>query len=535
MPRLRVSLANKCQLAFGAAVIVIVVAALSVPWLRMQALVNEGQREIARSLADAWLRDLVQLGGSFTPPDETGEPDAPERSLRIALVEEAGLDAAAARDSFVDDAVKEFYAFPKQEDAFSTARDADGNRIYRYARAIRQDELDPARDDFAADIPATQVANPLRAVLLIDLRAQWADDQVRLNRIWVAVAGGLASVLAIAVFWFILTRVILSPVRVLRDTAEKVTEGDLQIRADINTGDEFEQLSNTFNAMLTSMKIDQDKLRDLNKQLDLKLGELAESNVTLYEANRIKGDFLANVSHELRTPLNSIIGFAEVLAESLTNLGEDEANTKRVRYASNIHESSRSLLVMIEELLDLAKIEAGRVDLHIEKLSIADTCETLLNLIRPQAEKKQIKLELVTARDLPSVTTDPGKLQQIVFNFLSNAVKFTPVEGRIELGAAAAIGTGGKPTGVRIWVTDSGPGIPREQHESVFDKFRQLDSTHTREHGGAGLGLAISRELATMLDAEITLDSDIDRGATFSLTIPHELREKKTPLMPDAT
>jgi len=188
---------------------------------------------------------------------------------------------------------------------------------------------------------------------------------------------------------------------------------------------------------------------------------------------------------------------------------------------------------MINELLDLAKIEAGRIDLNVESVSIADACEALANLIRPQAEAKQIELVVKVPRDVPVVKTDAGKLQQILFNFLSNAVKFTPASGRIELSARTHKDADGQVHGVAINVTDTGPGIPLEHQEAIFEKFRQLDDSHTKQHAGTGLGLAISRELARLLEGRIDLDSDEGRGATFTLFIPLSLEARSQPLMPD--
>jgi signal transduction histidine kinase len=534
MARLRLSLASKCQLMFGAAVVLILTAALSVPWLRMQKLVDEGQREIARGLAETWLSELLPFSGIYTTELPATGGDSAVR--RVHLIAHDELDREASADPLLNEALRQLESGPGRLDVIQTRHGAIGGRIYHYTRAIRSSDLERARRGLGGSgLTAMQPADPMRGVLVIEMRATWANKQLLLNRIYIVTAGLLAGALAIAVFWYITTRVILSPVRVLRETADKVASGDLNIRSDIDTGDEFEHLADAFNTMLTTLKHSQDQLRALNRQLDLKLGELAETNVSLFEANRLKTDFLANVSHELRTPLNSIIGFAELLSESL-GMTEDAIDEKARRYADNILKSSRSLMALINDLLDLAKIEAGRVELTVEPLVIADACEGLANLIRPQADRRSITVDLEIEPNLPIIRTDPGKWQQVIFNFLSNAVKFTPEGGRIELGAASrGEDDQGRPTAVSVWVSDTGPGIPIEAHETIFEKFRQVDASHTKEHSGTGLGLAISRELARLLDARIELDSDVGRGATFSLVCPLAIEPKSESLMPDLT
>lgn len=543
MARIRISLANKCQIMFGGAVLLILMAALSVPWLRMQALVHNAQREIASQVADVWLSDPAHAafhpGLRITAPAHragTTPPISPPPG-QIRYIAESSFRAEAARDPFFARALAKFRADPHTYDVIATEPGPHGRTLDRYARAIQRSDLSPAHHPGDSHLEFGGMNEPIVGVLLVDIQDAWAAHQLLLNSVYAVTAGLLAVLLAIAAFWYITTRVILSPVRVLRDTAEKVAEGDLNIRSDINTGDEFEDLSRTFNQMLTSTKQTQDKLRELNRQLDLKLGELAESNLSLYEANRIKGDFLANVSHELRTPLNSIVGFAEVLSDTVDGQG-DPTGDKRRRYIENILASSKSLLQLINDLLDLAKIEAGRIDLHLDRMSVSDTCEVLLNLIRPQADRAGVTLALNAVRGLPVIQTDPGKFQQILFNFLSNAVKFTPEGGRVELGAAPEFpqnaGVHPEPTAVRVWVKDTGPGIPVEKHQEVFEKFRQLDSSHTRQHGGTGLGLAISKELARLLQGRIELDSDVGRGATFTLILPLSLETQRSePLMPE--
>lgn len=528
MARLQISLANKCQLMFGAAVVLIITAALAVPWLRMADLVSDGQRVIARGLAESWLADLLPYSDLYSTQLPMGvEADRSVRDVR--LISRDDLEIIRRTDPVLDQAMRMIDASPDTRDVLLRRRDS-GERLYLYVRAVRQSDIDRARGSFDPSLGALLPADPLRGVMTIEMRAHWADSQMLLNRICIIGAGILAGLLAIAVFWYISTRVILSPVRVLRDTADKVAAGDLNIRADIATGDEYEQLSDAFNTMLVNMKKSQDKLTELNKQLDLKLGELARTNVTLFEANKLKTDFLANVSHELRTPLNSIIGFADVLRETM---GESHADPeKQRRYVEHITNSSQALLDLITDLLDLAKIEAGRIDVHVEAMSVSDVCESLANLIRPQADAKGLDIELAQDENLPVIQTDPGKFQQILFNFLANAVKFTPLGGRITLGASVER-RDGKPVGVRVWVADTGPGIPLEEHEAIFEKFRQIDASHTKHHGGTGLGLAISRELARLLQGRIELDSDSGRGATFTLIVPLELGDISEPLMPN--
>jgi signal transduction histidine kinase len=266
--------------------------------------------------------------------------------------------------------------------------------------------------------------------------------------------------------------------------------------------------------MLANLKLSADQLRAVNKSLDIKLGQLSESNVALYEANRLKSEFLANVSHELRTPLNSILGFADLLKDTTIQ------DAKSTRYVQNILSSSRNLLDLINDLLDLAKIEAGRMEIRSEPLSLNDLFEGLTSVLKPLSEQKQLVLMINVANDVPIIQTDPGKLQQVLYNFLSNAIKFSPAGSRIDLRAEREPQDNGGAGGVRIMVTDRGPGIPLEQHEVIFEKFRQIDASHTRTHSGTGLGLAISKELTTLLGGTIGVDSTPGRGSTFWVVLP---------------
>jgi signal transduction histidine kinase len=282
--------------------------------------------------------------------------------------------------------------------------------------------------------------------------------------------------------------------------------------------------------MLENLKQGEDQLRAINQALDLKLAELKESNLALYESNRLKSEFLANVSHELRTPLNSILGFAEILKDSPGIV----ADGKSVRYIQNIARSGKHLLDLINDLLDLAKIEAGRMEIRAEPLSLSDLFEGLTSILKPLLEPRQLSIRTNLAADVPLLQTDAAKLQQVLYNFLSNAIKFSPAGGEIGLEARRA-----DTEHVRISVSDQGAGIDPEKQSLIFEKFRQIDASTTREHGGTGLGLSIAKELTLLLGGAIGLESVPGRGATFWVTLPikvqsrsHELREHAAPPPP---
>src|SRR5439155_4409305 len=222
---------------------------------------------------------------------------------------------------------------------------------------------------------------------------------------------------------------------------------------------------------------------------------------------RLKRDFLATMSHELRTPLSSILGFSEVL------LSSNQLNDKQQRWVGNIQKSGDQLLNLINDILDLAKIEAGKMQVRLEEFSIHDVFEGLLNMSRPLAERKNIDLRSQIDPALPLLRQDVVKLQQILSNLLSNAIKFTPEGGRVLLKAEAEAGD------AVLTVTDTGVGIALDEQELVFEKFRQAGNPLTREHAGTGLGLSIVRELAKLLGGEVTLQSELGRGSTFAVRL----------------
>jgi len=231
----------------------------------------------------------------------------------------------------------------------------------------------------------------------------------------------------------------------------------------------------------------------------------------LEKSNRYKAEFLANVSHELRTPLNSIHLLSKMLADPHSNLPADKAEQAKV-----IHSASRDLKNLIDDILDLSKIEAGRASLNLENVQLDSLLQDLLSLMQPQFDQKSLYLKIERADQVPvRIQTDPDKLRQILKNFLSNAVKFTESGG-----VTISLKTGTEKLPVCISIKDTGIGIARDKHELIFQAFRQADGSTSRRYGGTGLGLGISRELAHLLGGKIYLQSEPGQGAEFQVLLP---------------
>jgi signal transduction histidine kinase len=539
--KLRISLAVKCQLLFGSAVILIIAASLYVPYQRMEQLTSQLNERAASALAtnvvaehtereSERLRDLTHSPTTHQLQEEpviiNGQQFAAPRIVGSAR----STDATLTR--FERSAFARLKEDPERRDHHADYQLKDGSWGFRYAKPLLATQ-DCIRCH-ASSVDQVEAMNPLLALVpmkasttqptdkrptllgiaSVEIPSQIESSQLLLNNVFVLTAGMVAGALALVTFYIIITRLILEPVRVLQVTAEMVAKGDLNIRSDISSGDEFQQLSETFNTMLVNLKNSADQLRAVNKSLDLKLGQLAESNVALYESNRLKSEFLANVSHELRTPLNSILGFAELLKEA----GGPSADAKGARYLQNILSSANNLLTLINDLLDLAKIEAGKMEVRSEPLSLNDLFEALVNLLKPLTEAKNLTITSKVGIGVPIIQTDPAKLQQVLYNFLSNAIKFSPVGESIDMHAERE-----GSDHIRISVTDHGAGIDAEKHAVIFEKFRQIDGSVTRQHSGSGLGLAISKELILLLSGTIGVQSAPGEGATFWVVLPFKI------------
>lgn len=378
-----------------------------------------------------------------------------------------------------------------------------------------------------------QAANPnlkegdLMKVVQITLPLDRTESALALNNAILLATAIVTAFLAMLAAYAIVRYVIVKPVLHLKDVSDEITRGNLDLRADIRTGDEFEELSHAFNRMLRYLTTVQEELREVNTDLDGKVDELAQVNLRLYEMNNLKDEFLATMSHELRTPLNSILGFSDVLSNA------ENLNPKQKRFLQNIQKSGKDLMALINDLLDVAKIESGKMEIQCVEFSLADCIERQVAGVVHMAEKKNINLSTDISSKIPKLQQDPGKLQQILNNLLTNAIKFTPEGGRVRVVAeleteSPAKDQVGDGPFFQLIVEDTGIGIPLEDQATIFEKFRQGKSipgqrdTMTREFGGTGLGLSIVKELSKLLGGEVSLESEFGKGSAFVVRLPVE-------------
>lgn len=408
------------------------------------------------------------------------------------------------------------------------------------------DELGPVSDDDSAPrggwyVYYHVVQFPEKCMMCHPRDVRYATEEIPFRVVKVKIpyrqtqvisATTLALMIAIAmltitcaflfVHW-VFKNIVLDPLQHLQSVSDEISRGNIYLRATIDTGDEFSDLGEAFNRMLRHLTESQAKLRELNMELDVRVDQLAQANLHLYEANRLKNDFLANMTHELRTPLNSILGFSDVLQ------GIESLNEKQRRYVANIQNSGRVLLEMINDILDLAKMEAGKMNVTPTSFFLTELVRVNCDALESLLDEKNMDLQIEIGEDLPPIFQDQSKIQQILTNLLSNAIKFTPDGGVITVQAGLA-----SDQNFFLSVSDTGVGIPESDFEIIFEKFRQSSTVLqqdglTRQYSGTGLGLSIVRELCRLLGGEIHLESQLGTGSTFRVTLPLDYASSRHP------
>lgn len=349
----------------------------------------------------------------------------------------------------------------------------------------------------------------------------------------------ILAIVAAGGLWLALTRSIVKPILAIENSARRIALGDLKERVPVMTEDEIGKLASEFNRMAGSLedsyatlekKVEErtEALKLANEELSAKKQQLETTNAELQEANKMKSQFLANVSHELRTPLNSIIGFSELLQEKAFG----DLNERQLQYVDYVHSSGEHLLQLINNILDLSRIDAGRMELALEDFPIMEVIGEALGSIRPFAHERNITMETKTVPASPLLHADRAKFKQIMLNLLSNAVKFNVEGGKVSMDWEIVE----EPAGMKLErflvfkITDTGIGIKEEDREKLFKEFQQIDSSITREYGGTGLGLVLTKRLVELHKGRIWFESSPGAGSTFFVKMPQGTEEIDMPI-----
>ena len=306
---------------------------------------------------------------------------------------------------------------------------------------------------------------------------------------WVVIGFAVGSIGLALVFGYAISWSLIGPVKDMDTRLKEIAAGDFSQRVAIPNRDELGALATNLNRM-------NEELGRLYQQLEA--------------ANRHKSEFLASMSHELRTPLNAIIGFSEVLLDRLFG----DLNAKQEEYLQDVLDSGRHLLSLINDILDLSKVEAGRMELEVGRFALPEILENGLTMVRERAGRHGIALSLEVDPAIDVIEADERKVKQVVFNLLSNAVKFTPDRGQVGIRA------GMDDTGVWITVWDTGIGIAPENQGRIFEEFQQVGGVYTEKREGTGLGLALAKKFVELHGGQLWVESEAGQGSRFTFTLP---------------
>lgn len=441
-------------------------------------------------------------------------------------------DLYNAPDNFELEAMKQLAADKNLKELWGYD-EIDGKRVFRYLIPVYYDESclpchgkpagakdisGYAKEGFSAGEFAGSISVVLPMARFEAAQHTNISSQVAFILFMVFVSIGLT--------YLMMEHIIIMPIRELTGKVVELGRGNLSAQiTEIQTYDEMRSLADEFNTMagkLHGLYNDLEEkvtertalLSEANQRLLEQGNKLQAMNAKLTETDRLKSEFLAVMSHELRTPLTAIIAFTEILLDE----GETLSSLQR-EYLQDIFESGHQLLSQINDILNMSKIEAGLVKINCNPVDIKEVLAPLIRSISPLLSKKRFTLTVDISADIPSIIADREKVTHIFRNLISNAIKFTPDGGKINI-SAVLVNEEEKPSEVVVKIQDSGIGITQEDQKFIFDKFRQADSAESREYPGSGLGLALARNLVEMHGGRIWVESEVGRGSTFTFVLP---------------
>ncbi|MEC4273056.1 DUF3365 domain-containing protein [Adlercreutzia sp. R25] len=451
----------------------------------------------------------------------------------VRYVSDTPRNVADTPDAFEQAAIDAFRADPHLTEYYEFA-DVDGRQVFRFAEPMVLDASclschgEPAGEiDLSGypreGLPEGYVYGALSMQIPTEAFVAASNQNAALN-----IGFSLALIVAcVAIISVAMSHLVTRPLAQVRSAMEEVGEGDYSARLPMDkSSDEMTVLSSGFNEMAAQLEKTASHLEELvaertlalehaNTELERQSAALEEANEALTEENQYRSDFLAMMSHELKTPLAASMAFADILRErreagAMTE--EDE------RLWHEMESNHKTLLSLINNILEMARIDAGRESFHPELMDIGDMVGLVQSTIAPLADQKSITLEYRIG-EVPLFVADAEKLRRIVENLMSNAVKFTPEGGRILFAVEHRVDA----EVIDFSVSDTGCGIPATSQATIFDRFVQADSSSSRAYGGSGLGLALVRELAEMHGGAVALESVVDEGSTFTVSIPDDI------------
>jgi len=406
----------------------------------------------------------------------------------------------------------------------------EGRRYFRYITPMRIDESclechgEPVGELDISGYPKEGMKiGDLAGAISITMPTNIQDQAIVFNMFWQCITFTLLIIVCVLAIYYFVNRRVTNPIEHLEQAVKQVGKGNLDINLEyFNAAEELEDLAYHFDSMAKQLKelysdlehkVEERtiELEKANEQLQIKQAQLEKVNALLKEDSQYKTDFLAMVSHELRTPLTAIIVFSEILLKKKNFVDSEEE-----QILGEIKENSEVLLYMINNILDLARIETGKKLLKIETLDLVDVINNVESVVRPLAHRNDINLTTGVDRGVRLIQGDYEKVRRIIENLAGNAIKFTPAGGNVSIRAALAE----EPGYIKIMVQDDGIGISQENQAHIFEKFVQVDSSSSRRFNGSGLGLALAKEFTELHGGTITVESELNQGSTFVVYLP---------------